>query len=169
MSYWPCSLMVLFKEFKKFTYAMDWLMMSIINMNAIFLLTVSLLYNVYQPRDLYGSQCFASVESWSLTHYRPYPWFVSFLWWFNDWLWNLDADQRFWTTAEAKSYLGPVKHASGLSNLLLSGSNMVFHALTFARSRGRCWKPRPKAEVFNTSRGIWQTLMYWKTIIAVFA
>ena len=41
---------------------------------------------------------------------------------------------------------------------------MVFHALTFARSRGRCWKPRPKAEIFNNSRGTWQTLMHWKTM-----
>ena len=39
-----------------------------------------------------------------------------------------------------------------------------FYALTFARSRGRCWKLRTKAEVFNTSRGTWQTLMYWKTM-----
>ena len=44
----------------------------------------------------------------------------------------------------------------------LYGSNMVFHALTFARSRGRCWKPRPKAAVFNTSQGTWQMLMHWK-------
>ena len=41
---------------------------------------------------------------------------------------------------------------------------MVFHALTFARSQGRCWKPRPMAEVFNISRGTRQTLMYWKTM-----
>ena len=43
-------------------------------------------------------------------------------------------------------------------------SNMVFHALTFARSRGRCWKPRPKAAVFNTSLGTWRILMHWKTM-----
>ena len=30
---------------------------------------------------------------------------------------------------------------------------MTFHTLTFARSRGRCWKPRPEAEVSS---------MYWK-------
>ena len=36
---------------------------------------------------------------------------------------------------------------------------MVFHTLTFTRSRRRCSKPRP---VFNISRGTWQTLMYWK-------
>ena len=39
-----------------------------------------------------------------------------------------------------------------------------FHALTFARSRGRCWKPRPKAAVFNTSLGTWRMLMHWKTM-----
>ena len=39
---------------------------------------------------------------------------------------------------------------------------MVFHALTFARPRGRCWKPRPK--VFNTSQGTWRMLMHWKTM-----
>ena len=44
------------------------------------------------------------------------------------------------------------------------GSNMVFHALTFARSQGRCWKPRPEATVFNTSLGTWQMLMHWKTM-----
>ena len=44
------------------------------------------------------------------------------------------------------------------------GSNMVFHALTFARSRGRCWKLRPKAVVFNTSQGTWRMLMHWKTL-----
>ena len=26
----------------------------------------------------------------------------------------------------------------------IQGSNMAFHALMFARSRGRCWKPRPE-------------------------
>ena len=53
---------------------------------------------------------------------------------------------------------------------------MVFHALTFARSRGiYCfnnsrgtwltlmhWKTM--FEVFNNSRGTWQTLMHWKTM-----
>ena len=29
-------------------------------------------------------------------------------------------------------------------SVLLQGSNMVFHALTFARSRGRCSEPRPR-------------------------
>ena len=41
---------------------------------------------------------------------------------------------------------------------------MVFHALTFARSRGRCWKPRPEAEVLNTTLGTWRMLMHWKSM-----
>ena len=41
---------------------------------------------------------------------------------------------------------------------------MVFHTLTFARSRGRCWKPRPKAAVFKTSQETWWMLMHWKTM-----
>ena len=41
---------------------------------------------------------------------------------------------------------------------------MVFHALTFARFWGRCWKPRPEAAVFNTSLGTWRMLMHWKTM-----
>ena len=44
----------------------------------------------------------------------------------------------------------------------------VFHALKFARSRGRCWKPRPKAENFNSYRGTWQTLINWKTMFHSF-
>ena len=34
------------------------------------------------------------------------------------------------------------------------------NTLTFARSLGRCWKPRPTASVFNISLGTWQTLMH---------
>ena len=41
---------------------------------------------------------------------------------------------------------------------------MVFHALTYAKSLGRCWKPRPEAAVFNTSLGTWRMLMHWKTM-----
>ena len=41
---------------------------------------------------------------------------------------------------------------------------MIFHSLTFARSRGRCWKPRAKPEVFNISRGTLQMLMNDKTM-----
>ena len=43
---------------------------------------------------------------------------------------------------------------------------MVFHALTFTRSRGRCWKPRPEAAVFNTSQGTWRVLMHWKNMFS---
>ena len=41
---------------------------------------------------------------------------------------------------------------------------MVFHALTFARSRGRYWKPRPEAMVFNISQGTWWMLMHCKNM-----
>ena len=37
-----------------------------------------------------------------------------------------------------------------------------FNALTFARSLGRCWKPRPSALVFNTSHWTWRMLMHEK-------
>ena len=37
-----------------------------------------------------------------------------------------------------------------------------FNALTFARSLGRCWKPRPSASVFNISHGTWRMLMHEK-------
>ena len=42
----------------------------------------------------------------------------------------------------------------------------VFDLITalFVRSRRRCWKPRPKAAVFNTSQGTWRMLMHWKTM-----
>ena len=65
-----------------------------------------------------------------------------------------------------------IRHLIFRLNLLLCtmdepyymGSNMVFHALTFARSRGRCWKSRPEAAVFNISLGTWRMLMHWKTM-----
>ena len=41
---------------------------------------------------------------------------------------------------------------------------MFFHAITFARSCGRCWKRRPKSAVFNASQGTWGMLMHWKTM-----
>ena len=37
-----------------------------------------------------------------------------------------------------------------------------FNALTFSRSLGRCWKPRPSVSVFNTSHGTWRMLMHEK-------
>ena len=37
-------------------------------------------------------------------------------------------------------------------------------SLTFAWSRGRCWKHTPEAAVFNTSQGTWRVLMHWKTM-----
>ena len=40
--------------------------------------------------------------------------------------------------------------------------HVFFNALTFARSLGRYWKPRPSASVFNISHGTWRILMYEK-------
>ena len=31
----------------------------------------------------------------------------------------------------------------------IEGDNLIFHSLTFARSQGKCWKPRVKPEVFT--------------------
>ena len=38
-----------------------------------------------------------------------------------------------------------------------------FNALTFPRSLGRCWKPRPPASVFNTSLRDLANVNVWKT------
>ena len=43
-----------------------------------------------------------------------------------------------------------------------SDQTWFFNALTFARSLGRCWKPRPPASVFSTSLGTWRMLMHAK-------
>ena len=43
-----------------------------------------------------------------------------------------------------------------------SDRTWFFNTLTFARSLGRCWKPRPSASVFNTSHGTWRMLMHEK-------
>ena len=43
---------------------------------------------------------------------------------------------------------------------------MIFHSLTFTRSRGRCWKPRAKPEFFDTSWGTLRTLMNDKIMFA---
>ena len=42
------------------------------------------------------------------------------------------------------------------------GSNLVFRALTFA---GEMLKTEAESRGFNSSRGTWQTLMYWKTML----
>ena len=43
-----------------------------------------------------------------------------------------------------------------------SNQTLLSNTLTFARSLGSCWKPRPSASVFNTSLGVWQALMHEK-------
>ena len=52
------------------------------------------------------------------------------------------------------------------SSNLTVGIKHVFYALTFAKSRGKCWKPRPKSAVFNDSLGTWRTLMHSKTMFS---
>ena len=52
-----------------------------------------------------------------------------------------------------------------LLNILLklcnnSDQTLFSNTLTFARSLGRCWKPRPSASVFNTSLGTYSILFY---------
>ena len=63
------------------------------------------------------------------------------------------------TTVEERHW-----NCSGQQNQLIWGTNMVFHALTFARSRGRCWKPRPPASVFNIYLGTLRMLMHWENM-----
>ena len=46
-----------------------------------------------------------------------------------------------------------------------SDQTLFSNALTFAKSLGRCWKPRPSASVFNISLGTWQTLMHGKACL----
>ena len=41
-----------------------------------------------------------------------------------------------------------------------SDRTWFFNVLTFARSLGRCWKPRPSVLVFNTSLGTWRMLLH---------
>ena len=43
-----------------------------------------------------------------------------------------------------------------------SDRTCFFNALTFPRSLGRCWNPRPPASVVNTSFGTWRMLMHEK-------
>ena len=46
-----------------------------------------------------------------------------------------------------------ISNKSWMNGLPLEGSNMMLHLSTFARSRGKCLKPRAKPEVFNTMQG----------------
>ena len=64
----------------------------------------------------------------------------------------------------ASSYVFPIYFSHSFIKTNYRDQTFVFHALTFARSRGRCWKPRPETAVFNTSLGAWPMLMHWKTM-----
>ena len=48
--------------------------------------------------------------------------------------------------------------------LCFIGIKHGFSCINIRRSRGRYWKPRPEAAVFNTSQGTWRMLMHWKTM-----
>ena len=82
--------------------------------------------------------------------------------------WSLNYCQMYWSSLIIKkitckaivSKKGMVLTFDiGMTHTLVWGSNMIFHSLTFARSRGRCWKPRANPEVFNISRGTLWMLM----------
>ena len=74
-------------------------------------------------------------------------------WWKHAWFCNC----KTWRAATQRTVL---QICMKCVSVLIYGSNMVFHALTFARSRWRCWKPWPEAAVFNTSQGTWRMLMH---------
>ena len=56
------------------------------------------------------------------------------------------------------------RNEANIYSFLCNNSDRTWfcYALTFARSLGRCWKPRPSASVFNTSHETWRMLMHEK-------
>ena len=69
-----------------------------------------------------------------------------------------------WYLTPSKPYLPYILSQGKPGQYCNIGIKYDFSRVTFARSHGRCWKPRPKAAVFNTSQGTWRMLMYWKTM-----
>ena len=51
-----------------------------------------------------------------------------------------------------------------MSDCFNIGIKHCFSCINVCQVPREVLKTRPKAEVFNTSRGTWQTLMYWKTM-----
>ena len=52
--------------------------------------------------------------------------------------------------------------------LLNIGIKQGFSCINIRQVRGRCWKSRPEAVVFNTSQGTWRMLMHWKPMFERF-
>ena len=99
-------------------------------------------------------------------------------WWQPSWI--------FWCSRTRKTDIKKISYASltakrwqcivpyftqiltNISLNLCNNSDQTWfsNTLTFARSRGRCWKPRPTtASVFNISLGTGQTLMHGKSCL----
>ena len=57
------------------------------------------------------------------------------------------------TTHVRSSILTMSMFSFNVNGPLLEGSNMMFHSLTFPKSRGKCGKLRAKPEVFNLPEG----------------
>ena len=72
--------------------------------------------------------------------------------------------QQSYAPMKIFNFLGVIPLTVYIWSTELYRSQFMFHALTFARFRGRCWKPRPSGSVFNTSQETWQMLMHWKTL-----
>ena len=60
--------------------------------------------------------------------------------------------------------IGRPNWSIALTFIFTIGIKYGFSCINIRQSRGRCWKPRPKAAVFNTSQGTWRMLMHWKTM-----
>ena len=72
------------------------------------------------------------------------------------WVHSEDSDQTGRMPRLIWVFAGHTFHFVGFVTMrliMLYRDQMIFHSLTFARSRERCWKPRAKPEIFNNSRG----------------
>ena len=79
-----------------------------------------------------------------------------------------DINKKVHPSVDCQTLTKLVPHISkmlpNISVKLCTNSNqtLLSNTLTFARSHGSCWKPRPSASVFNTSLEVWQALMHEK-------
>ena len=76
-------------------------------------------------------------------------------------LYDFVSQTLFWSFLK-KERFGVFPFVEGAWHAIILGSNMVSHALTFAKSVGRYCKSRPEAAVFNISLGTWRMVMHWK-------